>query len=408
MTPVRDVVVVGGGLAGLAAAVSALEHGARVRLFERNGAPGGATRDSAGWIWRYRDIATARTCAPRADPGVQAAIVERLDADLEWLVSRGVVLRARGTGRAITDGARVDPIQLVDVLAAQLDRHGDGELACRRRVIEARRAAGGGLALRVEDTLAGALRGDLEWHDADAVVFAGGGYAADLGRVAHESNAPPDAAAQWVLRAASAGDGSSMDAALGLGAMRVPASGESFVRLVPDTSRMLPSRELARIGELQLPETQLLDADGTLLSRARHDWSGAQVAWTLATATGSGRLQLPRALLRRGTHAGTVEDAVRAAIDAGAASGRSDDESIWIAVRAGITHTMCGLRVDADARLLGPADAGARRRAGVRAIHGAWAAGCDAAGTGLGGTASGLAQALVLGRRAGALAARGA
>ena len=64
----RRVIVVGAGLAGLAAAIAAAEQGAHVEVLERQDAPGGATRDSAGWIWRYRDQRTARTTiAPTPD-----------------------------------------------------------------------------------------------------------------------------------------------------------------------------------------------------------------------------------------------------------------------------------------------------------------------------------------------------
>jgi hypothetical protein len=82
------------------------------------------------------------------------------------------------------------------------------------------------------------------------------------------------------------------------------------------------------------------------------------------------------------------------------------DGGIWLAVRAGITGTRCGLRVDGDGRLLQPAPRRLGRASGPPVpIPHAFAAGIDAADPGMGGIASGLALALVLGRRAGSLAA---
>ncbi len=52
-------------------------------------------------------------------------------------------------------------------------------------------------------------------------------------------------------------------------------------------------------------------------------------------------------------------------------------------VAAAVTHTLGGIRVDTNARVVG--------------VDGLWAAGVDAGGVAVGGYASGLAQALVLG-----------
>ena len=56
---------------------------------------------------------------------------------------------------------------------------------------------------------------------------------------------------------------------------------------------------------------------------------------------------------------------------------------IAVHVAAAVTHTLGGIRVDTNARVVG--------------VDGLWAAGVDAGGVAVGGYASGLAQALVLG-----------
>lgn len=405
----RHVVVVGAGLAGLAAAAAAHDGGADVTVLERHDAPGGASASSVGWIWRYRDMEAARLCAPHADPGLRRAVVERLDDDIAWLERQGVQLRARDTAKAITRGVRVDPREAIAVL---VERIGEEALQPRTSVLGARPPlAGAGIELRVRRGRVGDLADEPDaWLHADAVVFAGGGYAADLDRVAREAQTPSSVSAEWVLRAPTGGDGSSMDAAMSLGALRVPATGESMCRIVPRVDAALDSRELGRMSELHLPDARLrASSDGAVLEREAHDWSGSQLVWRLARTSGAGRLEFARADLRRELAGGTVEQLLRTAISAGAETGRTGDGGVWLAVRAGITHTLCGLRVDADGRLQHlPAARGLlRRRAVPRPLDHAFAAGCDAAGSGMGGTASGLAQALVLGRRAGSLAAAG-
>lgn len=403
------VAVVGSGLAGLAAATSAHDGGADVVVFEMGERAGGATRDSAGWIWRYRDVAAARACAPHGDPSVQAAIVDRLDDDLAWLAARGVELRSRDTGRVLTVGGRIEPAQALAALVERLDAHDADALQLRRSVIDARALDDGAIELRIDRRGPSGARDPVvaDRERFDAVVFAGGGYATNLQRIAEEAHVAEGVAREWVLRSQRGGDGSSIDAAMRLGALRVPATGECLVRLVPSSGATIDARALVRAGELQVPGTSVHAAvDEPALAQPPHDWSGAQVAWELARTHGSGTLHLDRAALRTRIHAGgTVEDAIRAAIDAGAAAGRLADGGIWLAVRAGITGTRCGLRVDGDGRLYEPTARRLGRSGRPQPIPGAFAAGIDAADPGMGGIGSGLALALVLGRRAGALAA---
>lgn len=399
----RRVAIVGAGLAGLVAAVEAADAGADVVVLERDDSPGGATAASAGWIWRYRDLATARTCAPLGDPGVQAAIVEQLDGALAWLESLGVTPRRRDTGRGITRGVQIDPAATLDRLSARLERLRPGALLVEHSVVDVRRA-GRGFELVVRRA-SGAALGDrpVELIPADAVVFAGGGYARDLDRIATDAGVTSAARDAWVLRAPRAGDGSSLDAARALCALRVPSDGESLVRLVPATQEPLDPATLVRAGELQVAGHRVLTDDDTPIEAPPHDWSGAQAAWQLARRSGSGRLELPPAALRTRLHSGgTVEDVLRATIAEGAEGGRLVGGGAWLAVRAGITTTRCTLRVTPEGALIA-----ARRgwrmpgSARVARVDGAFAAGADAACSGLGGTASGLAQALVLGRSAG-------
>ena len=100
-----DVVVVGGGGAGIAAALSAAEKGVHVILIEKMGALGGATQLSAGIIpavgtkqqkdagiednndWFARDILRPSNYSVRRD--LVYTVVENSKSLIEWLESKG-------------------------------------------------------------------------------------------------------------------------------------------------------------------------------------------------------------------------------------------------------------------------------------------------------------------------------
>ncbi|HVD44434.1 MAG TPA: FAD-dependent oxidoreductase, partial [Rubrobacter sp.] len=72
------VVIAGGGLAGLTAALRATELGTRVTLLEKGANPGGSFVYSSGYIWSYVDLPTFRREAPGGDATLQRLILERL------------------------------------------------------------------------------------------------------------------------------------------------------------------------------------------------------------------------------------------------------------------------------------------------------------------------------------------
>ena len=377
------VLVIGAGLAGLAAAIEATELGADVVLAERCAEPGGATIASAGWIWAYHDLDAYREMAPAGDERVQRALVDGFDPAIAWLERHAVDISERGTGRTFTRGVRVNPQALVATLVACLP---PGVLRAATRVTRVERDGSGELCARLEHA------GRSSSVNVDAVIAAGGGYAADVARIAREAHAEAHRD-RWVVRPARGGDGSSMDAIAPLGVERVHPDGECFTRLVPDVAAAPVRAELSiPFGELGGVEHVVIDAVGAEVARLGHDWSGAMQAWELARRTGAGWIRLPSQSLDARVHAGGVRDIVERAIELGVPARRADDGSIALAVVAGVTHTRCGIVVD-----------------GHGAAHGSpsvYAAGADAADAGMGGTAGGLAQALVLGLEAARAAVR--
>ncbi|MBC7460600.1 MAG: FAD-binding protein [Thermoleophilia bacterium] len=383
------VLVAGAGLAGLAAAVSLHETGIDTMVVERRAHAGGASRESAGWIWRYTELDGYRSGAPSGGPALQQLVLDRFDDDVAWLEAHGVSVLEQGTGRAFTTGVRVDSQQAVDALVAclppecvryltlllDLRRHADGWSAT---------LGGGdaepGIAARVLDR-------DVR---AGAVVLAGGGYAADTRCIAQEAGASRHAASRWSVRPHDGGDGSTLVAVSALDVPRsAPTDGECFTRLVPDADDAARERLLIPFGELGgLDDQRLLDAHGGEIERAAHDWSGAMQAWELARRTGSGWIELGTGALASSVHAGPVADIVaqaqRLGLDVQQATGVDGSPVVRMPVVAGLTHSRCGIVVGANA--------------GVVGVPGLYAAGAEVADIGRGGTAGGLAQALVLGR----------
>ena len=179
-TPERaDLVIVGAGMAGLSAAVRATRHGADVLLVEKGARAGGSLRLSAGLVWTYDTVASARENVPRGRPGLQRLVVENLDDRFAWLDSLGVTVREPPvelpTGDVVsapTPGAncgKIDPEEYVDTMLDHV-REGGGRVRFETPMTRLRTDDGRvvGIAARGPD---GPVR-----VEADAVLLATGGF----------------------------------------------------------------------------------------------------------------------------------------------------------------------------------------------------------------------------------------
>ncbi|MFL6059238.1 MAG: FAD-dependent oxidoreductase, partial [Rubrobacteraceae bacterium] len=118
------VTVVGGGLAGLVAALRALELGFRVTLLEKGDRLGGSFVYSSGYIWSYKDLQTFRKEAPAGDETLQRLILDRLGTSLSWLEDLGAPGLSRETGIPLTVGARFEPYPTVTALSERIAASG--------------------------------------------------------------------------------------------------------------------------------------------------------------------------------------------------------------------------------------------------------------------------------------------
>lgn len=124
----NKLVVCGGGLSGLTAAVSALESGVPVTLLEKGAELGGNAILSGGMIWTYADFDRMRADIPNGDPMIQWMIHENIDAARTWLATQGVDL---GPDQSCHDdfglGRQMQPPQAIEALGKRFAALG-GEL----------------------------------------------------------------------------------------------------------------------------------------------------------------------------------------------------------------------------------------------------------------------------------------
>ena len=424
------VVIVGGGLAGLTAALRATELGAQAILLEKGDRPGGSFVYSSGYVWSYRDLPTFRREAPGGDATLQRLIFERLGPGLNWLESAAGAPLARETGNPLTFGARFDPKRTVPALVNRIEASG-GEIL----LDTALEALLDGTAGRVTGVRSSAG----ETHAADAVILASGGFGAN-----------PELVGRYIIggsgrmrvRAHPRSTGDGFRAALEKGALASAGLDEFYGRNLPAPPADFPPERFVDVSQLYGRYAVAINARGERYADEGADWSETALtratahqpglhAWYVLDAAGlEGRVrertakemvetarsaggtvleatslgELAGKLAERGVPRDaflrTMEE-YNAAISAGEeispprtgwAEPLQAPPFVAVKVAPSITHTVGGLAVDADCRVL--------RSTGEQSISGLYAAGVEIGGVSVGGYTSGLASALVFGRSA--------
>jgi succinate dehydrogenase/fumarate reductase flavoprotein subunit len=102
-----DLLVVGGGMAGLTAAASTVRRGGSVVVVERAATLGGSAR-FAGYLHTATSVAALTEADPSACTGLQAGLVEGFREGVEWVRSLGVECDPEVPVLRLTRGHRVD------------------------------------------------------------------------------------------------------------------------------------------------------------------------------------------------------------------------------------------------------------------------------------------------------------
>src|SRR5215207_6863296 len=410
------VVIAGGGLAGLTAALKATNLGAQVTLLEKGTCPGGSFVYSSGYIWSYFDLPTFRREAPGGDAALQQLILERLESDLTWLEGAGGALLARETGNPLTFGARFDPERTVSALVDRIEASGGEILADTAFETLLDDAAGRVKGVRVSSS--------GEKHAADAAILASGGFAGDPEMVGRHIIGGPG---RMRVRAHPRSTGDGFRAALQKGALASAGLDEFYGRNLPAPPAEFPPERFVEVSQLYgRYADEGADWSETALTRATAHQPGLY-AWYVLDARGlEGRVrertakemvetarsmggtvieaasltELADRLAERGvpreTFLRTLEEYNAAAAGGDLSPPRSGHAwplrvppFVAVKVAPSITHTVGGLAVDTGCRVLRGTDG--------RPIPGLYAAGVEVGGVSVGGYTSGLASALVFG-----------
>jgi succinate dehydrogenase/fumarate reductase flavoprotein subunit len=350
-----DVVVAGAGMAGLAAAAEARRLGACTLVLEKLDRPGGSMRLSSGVIWRHRDFERFRDECPDGDERLQRLVFERLDADLSWLESLGAPVVERDTGNPLTAGTRFDPEGLTSALVE----------------------AAGPIELRSPL---------LEPPAAVPFVLATGGFAGS--RDLLREHVTPEAEHAF-LRTAPGSTGDGLRIGTAAGAVTGAGLEQVYARAMPAPPARIGEADLVRLSQLYAKHASVTNERGERYET--RTWSETDVAqWQLRQPRARAWFRVPAGRLGDRVRERTVAEMVDAAEEAGAPVRRGEDD-VTVETVAGVTTTLGGLAIDDHARALD---------AQGRPVEGLFACGADAGGIATGGYASGLAAALVLGRRA--------
>jgi succinate dehydrogenase/fumarate reductase flavoprotein subunit len=246
-----DVIVVGGGMAGLVAGLRAAEAGARTLILERGDEIGGSARLASGFLAVPRDAA-ALTPPAGGDPALARAVLQDYPRVIRWLGARGVplsplvpdVMYGALKGHFVLDAM---PAAL-ERLAARFRQQG-GVLRCGVRAVDVAREGADYLAVAV-DGAAGAAR-----LVGRGLLLATGGFQAD-----------PDLLARHIGRLVartnpySVGDG--LRLADRLGAARAGAMNVFYGHLLPAPNARLAAEVAARLSQYYSPHCVLLDGAG--------------------------------------------------------------------------------------------------------------------------------------------------
>jgi succinate dehydrogenase/fumarate reductase flavoprotein subunit len=122
-----DLLVVGGGMAGLTAAASTAQRGGSVVLVERAATLGGSAR-FAGYLHTATSVSALTEADPSACPGLQAGLVEGFREGVEWVRSLGVECQPEVHVLRLTRGHHIDTEAYIRACASVLRKASNADI----------------------------------------------------------------------------------------------------------------------------------------------------------------------------------------------------------------------------------------------------------------------------------------
>ncbi|KAK7428074.1 hypothetical protein QQZ08_005506 [Neonectria magnoliae] len=93
-----DVLIIGGGMAGLSAAITVSNSETRCVVVEKSDRLGGSSRLSAGMFWAPKDVDIAHETIPFADPQLLTKFLADYPKAVEWMRQNGIKTRDQFNG----------------------------------------------------------------------------------------------------------------------------------------------------------------------------------------------------------------------------------------------------------------------------------------------------------------------
>jgi succinate dehydrogenase/fumarate reductase flavoprotein subunit len=245
-----DILVIGAGMAGLAAAAAATGAGARVVVLEKAHHVGGSAAMSVGMFWAPPDLASLRRRVPLGDPELGRVVVESYPAAVERIRALGVRVGERVDGvMTVGTGHSVDVAALLAREVTDVER-GGGRVLCGVAVKRLLVDAGG--TVRGAQTRGGPV-------EAAATIIATGGFQGDPELRARYLGSNAD---RLVLRAnpGSVGDGLRMGRAAGAATSHAMAS--FYGHLLPNPVRDLTAEKFIPLAQYHSSHCILVNVRG--------------------------------------------------------------------------------------------------------------------------------------------------
>jgi succinate dehydrogenase/fumarate reductase flavoprotein subunit len=228
-----DLLIAGGGMAGLSAALAAAQKGIGPLVLEKGATHGGAANLSAGMFWAPKTIERLRDYVPEGNPKLQKMLCERFPATLSWLENSGIPLApwdgvaGVGEGRAMGIGRAGDYKPFMDLMANRIRALG-GEIRCGTPLLGLKREKDEFHAALGDNSELGA--GEL--IIARAVVLATGGFQANRKLLAKYIGA--QAAERLMLRSIEECAGDGLQIALSVGSATCGDFSAFYGHTMPD------------------------------------------------------------------------------------------------------------------------------------------------------------------------------